>query len=244
VLVRGGTCKKRRYTFINRRADFCLCLQVRAERSQRKLQQQVRVLEIRIADIDAAITRQVAKLRQAHKDNPLDKTSKITMFEKLRLLRKTAACHKRLNNACTKTLDHVDEQAVMNETTQMLQEFVDVHGTIKEVNLEKIVSQFQQMSSDMNESQADLGYINEALSGGVEDDEQDLEAELEQFLNEEIPAENVALLANLSVPAYAEGLPSMAPSTQTIESITLPAVPVVKVAVRQVTDYFPIASVT
>jgi hypothetical protein len=219
-------------------------LQVRAERSQRKLQQQVRVLEIRIADIDAAITRQVAKLRQAHKDNPLDKTSKITMFEKLRLLRKTAACHKRLYNACTKTLDHVDEQAVMNETTQMLQEFVDVHGTIKEVNLEKIVSQFQQMSSDMNESQADLGYINEALSGGVEDDEQDLEAELEQFLNEEIPAENVALPANLSVPAYAEGLPSMAPSTQTIESITLPAVPVVKVAVRQVTDYFPIASVT
>lgn len=74
---------------------------------------------------------------------------------------------------------------MMSETSTVLQEFVTVHESlIKESNLDKMVTQFQELSGNVEEMRSDLGYIGEALSGGADEDEDDLERELDAFLTE------------------------------------------------------------
>lgn len=64
---------------------------------------------------------------------------------------------------------------------------MSVHESlIKESNLDKMVTQFQELSGNVEEMRSDLGFIGEALSGGGGDeDEDDLERELEDFLKDD-----------------------------------------------------------
>lgn len=129
----------------------------------------------------------------------------------------------------------------MSETSHVLQEFVSVHhDTIKESNLEKLVSQYQELSANVDDMRADLGYIGEALAGGDHDNEEDLEAELRDFLCEgsssseqlvppsrqfatkdETPQENkeAGSFSREDAAASAVDLPSPPETTEVVETI-------------------------
>ena len=130
--------------------------------------------------------KQKAKVRKAHEENAQDFVTKKLLFGQLKSFKKQSARFSRLHQICSGMLEHVQEQNMMAETSTVLQEFVSVHESlIKESNLDKMVSQFQELSGNVEDMRSDLGYIGEALSGGAEEDEDDLERELEQFLKEE-----------------------------------------------------------
>ena len=105
------------------------------------------------------------------------------LFGQLKSLKKQSARFNRLHQICSSMLEHVQEQAMMSETSTVLHEFVSVHETlIKESNLDKLVSQYQELSSNVDDIRSDLGYIGDALNSGIEDDEDNLERELDEIL--------------------------------------------------------------
>lgn len=153
---------------------------------EKKLHQEIKVLETRLAEIELNIRKQKIKVRKAHEDNAQDVVTKKLLFGQLKSLKKQLARFSRLHQICSGMLEHVQEQNMVSETSTVLQEFVSVHESlIKESNLDKMVTQFQELSGNVEEMRSDLGYIGEALSGGVEEDEDDLEKELEDFLRED-----------------------------------------------------------
>ena len=153
---------------------------------EKKLHQEIKVLETRLAEIELNIRKQKIKVRKAHEDNAQDVVTKKLLFGQLKSLKKQSARFSRLHQICSGMLEHVQEQNMVSETSTVLQEFVSVHESlIKESNLDKMVTQFQELSGNVEEMRSDLGYIGEALSGGVEEDEDDLEKELEDFLRED-----------------------------------------------------------
>lgn len=218
---------------------------------EKKLRQEVKVLETRIAEIDANIEKQKKKIRVAHRENAQDVTTKKLMFGQLKALRKQSARFSRLHQICSSMEQHVQEQMTISETSHVLQDFVQVHETlIKESNLEKLVTQYQELASNVDEMRADLGYINEALTGGDQDDEDEIEKELEMFLQDDTPThdlntsppvnQEIASRANVAVAdgadadgAGADPLPTV-PETAAAEVDTTPAV-------RPVAAYFEAA---
>lgn len=209
------------------------------------------MLETRIAEIDANIEKQKKKIRVAHRENAQDVTTKKLMFGQLKTLRKQSARFSRLHQICSSMIDHVQEQMTISETSHVLQDFVQVHETlIKESNLEKLVTQYQELASNVDEMRADLGYINEALTGDDQDDEDEIEKELEMFLQDDTPThdlntsppvnQEIASRANVAVAdgvvadvAGADPLPTV-PETAAAEVETTPAV-------RPVAAYFEAA---
>ena len=139
---------------------------------EKKLKQEIKVLETRLAEIDANICRQKNKIRRTHSENSQDMTTKKLLFGQLKTFKRQSARFNRLHQICSSMLEHVQEQTMMSETSTALQEFVTVHEKlIKESNLDKLVSQYQELSENVDEMRTDLGYIGEALKGGEEDDE-------------------------------------------------------------------------
>lgn len=214
---------------------------------EKKLRQEVKVLETRIAEIDANVEKQKKKIRVAHRENAQDVTTKKLMFGQLKTLRKQSARFSRLHQICSSMLEHVQEQMTISETSHVLQDFVHVHESlIKESNLEKLVTQYQELASNVDEMRADLGYINEALTGGDHDDEAELEEELEMFLRDDAPApapapaidmnttppvnQEIASRGDVADVAVAEVLPAV-PETVAAEVEATPAV-------RPVAAYF------
>lgn len=156
---------------------------------EKKLHQEIKVLETRLAEIEANIAKQKTKVRKAHEENAQDFVTKKLLFGQLKSFKKQTARFSRLHQICSGMLEHVQEQNMMSETSTVLQEFVTVHESlIKESNLDKMVTQFQELSGNVEDMRSDLGYIGEALAGGAEEDEDDLERELDAFLKEKDPS--------------------------------------------------------
>lgn len=177
-------------------------------------------METRIAEIDTNINKQKVKVHKAHVENSNDVTTKKMLFGQLKSLKKQSARFNRLHQICSSMLEHVQEQAMMSETSTVLHEFVSVHETlIKESNLDKLVSQYQELSSNVDDIRSDLGYIGEALNSGVEDDEYNLESELDEFLKggEEQP-ESTLEMTNPKTQHIVKEVPIILPDTPSIQS--------------------------
>lgn len=155
---------------------------------EEKLRCEVLLLETRIAEIHNNIDKQKARIRAAHQNDTHDVATKKSLFLVLKCLTGQSRRYNELLKVCSSMLDHVQEQLLMTETKQVLNEFAAVHQHLtKPGNMEKMVEQYADISSNLAEMREDFAAINGSLNPesphGV-DKESDLELELEMFLKE------------------------------------------------------------
>jgi hypothetical protein len=162
------------------------------------------------------LTKVRREVRAMHKANDLVKAKEL--FVQAASVQKQLLRFKRLHQICASMLDHVKEQSVMSTTSSVLQEFVSVHEElIKECNLEKLVSQYQELQGNVDEMRNDMNYVGDALSASPESEGVDWDKELQAFLNED-QAEFVP--QQLMAPAAVE-----AERVGEVQMVPLPAVP-------------------
>jgi hypothetical protein len=195
-----------------------------------KLRREVKMIENRIMMAADNVRKKKLALKLKHKENPKDVDTKKLLFKDIK---KAIMLCKRLNHLhdiCSNLLDHADETSMMASTSVVLQEFAAAHeDTIKDISLEALVSQYQDMADNVDEMRENMGIIGESVKPlSSEDDSVDsLELELENFLAEDIEEPFKARIeASTSTDA---------PSLQLVE---MPSVPKGVRLPRPVIDYF------
>lgn len=88
---------------------------------EKKLQQEIKVLETRLAEIESNVRKQKIKVRKAHEANAQDVVTKKLLFGQLKSLKKQSARFNRLHQICSGMLEHVQEQNMVSETSSVLQ---------------------------------------------------------------------------------------------------------------------------
>jgi hypothetical protein len=195
-----------------------------------KLRREVKMIENRIMQAADNVRKKRLALKLAHKENPKDMDAKKLLFKEIKKAQTLCKRLNHLHDICTNLLDHADETSMMASTSVVLQEFVAAHEhIIKDVSLEALVSQYQDMADNVDEMRENMGIIGESVKPlSTEDDSVDsLELELENFLAEDIE-EPIQ-------PQFQGSTSTDAPSLQLVE---MPSVPKGVRLPRPVKDYF------
>lgn len=177
-----------------------------------KLKQEVVVLDQRLAEIDVNI----AALKKKVRETP-DKVGKKMAFMQMKNLQKQAVRFTRLYQICSSMEDDVREQAIMKNTSSVLQEFVNHHEElIKDSSMQKLIEGYEKIQANVEDITDNVGVLSEVLRattmmGDPDNDEDDLEKQLEEFLAEDESLDAVPTVsANKHVP--------LPPETQTIRT--------------------------
>ena len=178
-----------------------------------KLKQEVVVLDQRLAEIDVNI----AALKKKVRETP-DKVGKKMAFMQMKNLQKQAVRFTRLYQICSSMEDDVREQAIMKNTSSVLQEFVNHHEElIKDSSMQKLVEQYEELQMNVEDITNNAGYLGDVLRATTDQDNGDVDwdEELEAFLAEDESLDAVPTVsASKRVP--------LPPETQTIVSGTAP----------------------
>ena len=206
------------------------------EKSVTGLRQEVKIIENRILQVADTIRRKEIRLKLAHKNNPDDVSTKKMLFKEIKGAQKLTERLTHLHDLCANLLDHAEESAMMASTSIVLQEFVSAHeSVIKDVSLDELVSQYQDMAAHVDEIRADMGVIGESVGNSAADDmtADSLERELEMFLAESDVSVDVAID---STERAANMVPPSPQILQQSATQDFPAVPMQNV--RPVKAYF------
>ena len=173
------------------------------------MKQEVVVLDQRLAEIDVNI----AALKKKVRETP-DKVGKKMAFVQMKNLQKQAVRFTRLYQICSSMEDDVREQAIMKNTSSVLQEFVNHHEElIKDSSMQKLVEQYEELQMNVEDITNNAGYIGDVLRATTDQENGDVDwdEELKAFLAEDESMDAVPTVsASKRVP--------LPPETQTIDS--------------------------
>jgi hypothetical protein len=171
-----------------------------------------------------------AAVRDLHRRK--DTAGARAMFVQMSNLVKQIDRFKQLHHICTSMLDRVKEQAVMHTTSVVLQQFVSVHeDLIKDCNLDKLVSQYQDLQENVDGIRTNFDDIAHYASS-VDPNEPDWDDELKNWLAEDevivqphqVTAPEVEMItAKPSVKQVAAVGPSVTDITSTFPEVPRPA---------------------
>ena len=153
-----------------------------------------------------------AAVRDLHRRK--DTAGARAMFVQMTNLVKQIDRFKQLPHICTSMLDRIKEQAVMQTTSVVLQQFVSVHeDLIKDCNLDKLVSQYQDLQENVDGIRTNFDDIAH-YSSQVDPKEPDWDDELKNWLAEE----EVVVQPRQMTPPEVEMI-SAKPSLQQVASV-------------------------
>lgn len=185
-----------------------LCVfQAKEAAVEKKLKTEVKVLDHRLAEMESNMSQLKIRIRKAHRIK--DTVHAKQGIQQMMSLKKQMQRFSRLHQICSSMLDHVQEQAMMSTTSVVLQEFVTVHeDLIKECNLDKLVSQYQELQNNVEDIRGDIGSIGESLQE-ADSDELDWEKELELFIAEDASGDAPNSILQAPTPVQVDMSPSM-----------------------------------
>ena len=182
--------------------------QIREAQVAAKLKQEVVVLDQRLAEIDVHISVLKKKVRETP-----DRVGKKMAFMQMKNLQKQAVRFTRLYQICSSMEDDVREQAIMKNTSTVLQEFVNHHEElIKDSSMQKLVEQYEELQMNVEDITNNAGYVGDVLRATTDQENGDVDwdEELEAFLAEDDGFDDVSLTASAT-----KHVP-LPPETQTI----------------------------
>ena len=103
-------------------------------------------------------------------------------------LQKQAVRFTRLYQICSSMEDDVREQAIMKNTSTVLQEFVNHHEElIKDSSMQKLVEQYEELQMNVEDITNNAGYLGDVLRATTDQENGDVDwdEELEAFLAED-----------------------------------------------------------
>ena len=172
---------------------------MREARVENKLKAEIEVLFVRIDTMEKTASQLQDKVREYNRKRDISNTK--STFVQLSNVKKQIKRFNRLYQICSNMLDHVKEQAMMSSTSSVLQEFVNIHeDVVKECKLDTMVEQYRELHDNVKDAAEDLGFINESLTRGDEDEfsDENMALALDAFLAEESFVETII---ETSVPA-------------------------------------------
>lgn len=212
--------------------------QVREAQVVAKLKQEVVVLDQRLAEIDVHISGLKKKIRETP-----DRVGKKMAFMQMKNLQKQAVRFTRLYQICSSMEDDVREQAIMKNTSTVLQEFVNHHEElIKDSSMQKLVEQYEELQMNVEDISNNAGYLGDVLRATTDQengDVDDWEKELDDFLAEGDDAldtsSTVSAMKNVPLPPETQTIPnqSITPSSDLPVVPSVQPVPVVVPAVGE-----------
>jgi hypothetical protein len=165
---------------------------VREARVENKLKAEIEVLFVRIDTMEKTASQLQDKVREYNRKRDISNTK--STFVQLSNVKKQIKRFNRLYQICSNMLDHVKEQAMMSSTSSVLQEFVNIHeDVVKECKLDTMVEQYRELHDNVKDAAEDLGFINESLTRGDEDEfsDENMALALDAFLAEESFVETI-----------------------------------------------------
>ena len=146
------------------------------------------MLETAISTMGVNLIRLRGAVRDSHKKK--DVSNAKTLFVQMTSLMKQIDRYTKLHHICASMLDRVKEQAVMATTSNVMQQFVSVHhDLIKDCNLDKLVSQYQDLQDNVDGIRSGFdSVVNAGLPMDIADT--DWDAELLSFIDEEDALDN------------------------------------------------------
>ena len=207
--------------------------QVREAKVEKKLNGEIEVLLTRMEAMEDTATSLKKKIKDLYRKK--DVANAKACFVQLTNVRKQIVRFTRLYQICSSMLDHVKEQALMSSTSQVLQEFVSMHGdVVKECKLDQMVAEYQELGDRVRDAGEDLGLINGALMREDDDEfsDENIAAALEAFLAED-DEPIVVETKKTPTPETAPPTPVVAVADETVSSEDLPSAPTGVVAPPQ-----------
>ena len=165
---------------------------MREARVENKLKAEIEVLFVRIDTMEKTASQLQDKVREYNRKRDISNTK--STFVQLSNVKKQIKRFNRLYQICSNMLDHVKEQAMMSSTSSVLQEFVNIHeDVVKECKLDTMVEQYRELHDNVKDAAEDLGFINESLTRGDEDEfsDENMALALDAFLAEESFVETI-----------------------------------------------------
>jgi hypothetical protein len=141
------------------------------------------VLDNAITTMELNLVRVQGAVRDLHRKK--DASGARAMFMQMTNLTKQIDRFKQLHHICTSMLERVKEQAVMATTSVVMQQFVSVHeDLIKDCNLDRLVSQYQELQDNVDGIRS--GFDDMANTASAADpNEPNWDDELSNWLGEE-----------------------------------------------------------
>lgn len=141
------------------------------------------MLDNAISTMEANLVKVQAAVRDLSRGKDVPGARK--MFVQMTNLVKQIDRFKQLHHICACMLERVKEQAVMATTSVVMQQFVSVHeDLIKDCNLDKLVSQYQELQDNVDGIRSGFDDMANA-SSIVDPNEPDWDDELKNWLGEE-----------------------------------------------------------
>ncbi len=175
------------------------------------------VLDQRLAEIDSCVAALKKKIRRTPDD-----IGKKMAFMQMRNLQKQAVRFTRLYQICSSMEDDVREQAIMKNTSTVLQEFVTHHeDLIKDSSMQRLVEEYEGLRDRVGDITSNAGILGNVLmeTTDCENGETDWDEELRMFLEEDeslddrptisaakhvpLPPESQAMSSSAPAPSYA-----------------------------------------
>jgi hypothetical protein len=140
------------------------------------------VLDNAIATMELNLIKVQTAVRDLHRRK--DASGARAMFVQMTNLMKQIDRFKQLHHICASMLERVKEQAVMATTSVVMQQFVSVHeDLIKDCNLDRLVSQYQELQDNVDGIRS--GFDDMASASIADPNEPDWDNELNNWLGEE-----------------------------------------------------------
>jgi septum formation inhibitor MinC len=185
--------------------------QVREAQVAAKLRQEVIVLDQRLAEIDSCVAALKKKIRRTP-----DAIGKKMAFMQMRNLQKQAVRFTRLYQICSSMEDDVREQAIMKNTSTVLQEFVTHHeDLIKDSSMEKLVREYEGLRDRVGDITSNVGILGNVLmeTTDYENGDTDWDEELRMFLEEDESLDDRPTISkDVPLPPESQAMTSPAPS--------------------------------